>query len=136
MRGAGVADRRREVVGDRFLLHPGRGRDALDRAAVRSGDDQPGDGRRRHAGALEGLGQRGLAERHVGVLAEALLPDTRGGFAGQPPAVEKLRGRRGAADWLGEHARVGRVVGEEERRGAVAAIALVGPARAVRCGCR
>ena len=126
---ARVADAGGEIVAQRFLLHAGRRGQALDRPSVRAGDDQPRDGGRGDPGALERLGQRRLTERYVGVLAEALLPHARGGFAGQPPAVEKLRGRRGAAQRLGQHARVGRVVGEEERRRAVAAIALVAAAR-------
>ena len=41
VRGAGVADRIREVVAQRLFSHTGAGGHALDRATVRSRDDQP-----------------------------------------------------------------------------------------------
>ena len=77
-----------------------------------------------HAGVLE-RGREGLAgERHVELLAEALLPHVRVGLARDAPAVEELVAGRAAPDQL-RHGAVGRA---HEGRGAVAAVALLGRA--------
>ena len=70
-------------------------------------------------------GRKGLAgQRHVELLAEALLPDVRVRLAGDAPAVQELVARRAPADHLG-HRAVGRA---DERGGAVTAVALLGRA--------
>ena len=124
--GAGVADDRREVVGDGLGAHADAGRHDPCGPGVHAGDDEVVDGVGGDAGLLEGVGDRLLGQRHVGVLAEALLPLARG-LARDAPAVEELAGggrradRRSANDGprLAEH---------EGGGGVVAAVALVGAA--------
>ena len=91
---------------------------------MQAGDDGVVDVALGQAGVLE-RGGKGLAgQRHVELLAEALLPDVRVGLAGHPPAVEELVAGRAPADELGH-----RTVGRAERGGgAVAAVALLGRA--------
>ena len=56
--------------------------------------DQVVDRVGREPGLLARVGERGLRERHVRVLAEPLLPHMRRPLARQPPAVEELERRR------------------------------------------
>ena len=122
---ARVADDGGEVVRHGPLRRPHRRGEPLGRPGVRPRDDPVVDRGRGDARVLERLGHRGLAERHVGVLAETLLPLVRRGLARDAPALEELGGRRRVGDGLGEHGQLARVVGAEQRGGAVAAVALV-----------
>ena len=71
-------------------------------------------------------GRKGLAgQRHVELLAEALLPDVRVRLARDAPAVQELVARRPPADQLGHRA----IRRAQQRGGAVPAVALLGRAR-------
>ena len=77
---------------------------------------------------LEGVGDRGFAERDVRVLAEPLLPLTRDRIARQAPALEELGRGRGPRHRLDEYGPIARL-GQEERDRAVTAFALVAASR-------
>ena len=128
MRGPGIADRRGEVIADAALARACRGRSALDRAPVGAGDDEVVDLGRRDAGLLQRVGQGRLGQRQIHVLAEPLLPLTRGPVAGHPPALQELRRRGRPRERCREHGRAGLVGPAEEGRRGIAAVSLIAPA--------
>ncbi len=89
---------------------------------VHTGDDDVVELVRRHTGGLQRVVDRLIGERHVDLLAEPLLPHVRRRLAGQAPAVEELVGRARERHELGDDVVV---VRPQERRAAVAAVALV-----------
>ena len=112
--GAGVADHRGQVVDG--------GAEAAGGTRVHAGHDEVID--LGELGPLEGVGEGGLGQGHVGHLAEALLPLPGRGLARDAPAVEELRRRRCSGQRLADDA----VLAEHEGSGAVTAVTLVGPA--------
>ena len=90
--------------------------DGLDRPGVQPGDDRVVDVPLRHARVLERRCERLEGQRHVELLAEALLPDVRVELARHAPAVEELVAGRAAADELGHRAARARTRTPRRRR--------------------
>ncbi len=122
MSGPGVADARRQVGDDglRAGSHPCP--HGPDRPGMGTGDDQVIDTLRGELGRLAGVGHRRLGQRHVGGLAEALLPQPAVTLPRLSPPVEELLGRAGLRQHLDEP--VSRV-GEGECHRPVTATGLV-----------
>ena len=128
MRGARVADGRREIVGERFLRGAEARTDAAHGAGVHAGHDD-----RRHLvggelGRLECRVPRLLDEWAVLDLAEAFLPLARTGRARSAPPLDELFGRARGAEVLRDHGAVG-IVADEEGGPAVAGRRLVAARR-------
>ena len=114
-RRAQIAHRPGQVGGERPVAHAETLRHGLDRPHVQADDDGVVDVALGHACVLE-RGGKGLAgQRHVHLLAEALLPDVRIGLTGHAPAVEELVAGRSPADQL-RHRSVGRHRARRRRR--------------------
>ncbi len=124
-RRAQIAHRPGQVGGQDPVAHAEALGDGLDRPHVQAGDDGVVDVALGHACVLERRREGLTGQRHVHLLAEALLPDVRIGLTGHPPAVEELVARRPPADHLGHRA----VRRADQRGGAVTAVALLGRAR-------
>ena len=116
---------RAEGQGQRGLGDAERGPHDPYRPGLQAGHDQVVHRVGGDPGLLECVGEGGLGQRHVSLLAKPLLPQVRVDLAGYTPAVEEFLGGGCPTDQL-EHGAVGNA---REGHRTVAALALVPTAR-------